>query len=157
MSAPETLARLESAELRLRAAFASPAACLHTPYGPGKWNGLQLLLHLADSLPVQLDRVRRIISEERPLLLAFSQDAWVERQCTGARDLSVAGALALASLAAIRELAQAHLESEGERVGIHTERGLVTLSQILAGVASHTAHHLDQLDQAVAGSGVAGS
>ena len=37
-------------------------------YGPGKWSVRFILLHLADTETVFIDRIHRILSEPRPLL-----------------------------------------------------------------------------------------
>src|SRR5438552_16800568 len=44
-------------------------------YAPGKWSVGYILHHLSDSETVLLDRIRRVLSEPRPVLWAMEQDA----------------------------------------------------------------------------------
>lgn len=43
--------------------------------GPGAWSMAQLAAHLLDSDLVYADRMKRVIAEEEPTLLAFDENA----------------------------------------------------------------------------------
>ena len=43
---------------------------------PGKWSVRQILAHLADGELVGAHRMRQVIAEDNPTLIAFDQDAW---------------------------------------------------------------------------------
>ena len=43
---------------------------------PGKWSIRQIIAHLADAELVCAQRIRQIVAEENPTLIAFDQDAW---------------------------------------------------------------------------------
>ena len=43
-------------------------------YKKGGWTGKDVLIHIKDSETVSYDRLRRIISEENPILWFFEQD-----------------------------------------------------------------------------------
>jgi hypothetical protein len=43
---------------------------------PGKWSIRQTVAHLADSELVGAHRMRQVIAEDNPTLIAFDQDAW---------------------------------------------------------------------------------
>src|SRR5215468_9042522 len=43
---------------------------------PGKWSIRQIVAHLADPEMVGAHRLRQVIAEENPTLIAFDQDAW---------------------------------------------------------------------------------
>src|SRR5712671_3752929 len=43
---------------------------------PGKWSIRQIVAHLADSELVGAHRLRQVIAEDNPTLIAFDQDAW---------------------------------------------------------------------------------
>ena len=45
-------------------------------YAPGKWSVGYILHHLSDSETVFFDRIRRVLSEPRPVLWVMDQDAW---------------------------------------------------------------------------------
>src|SRR5436305_13447467 len=43
---------------------------------PGKWSIRQIIAHLADAELVGAHRLRQVIAEDNPTLIAFDQDAW---------------------------------------------------------------------------------
>src|SRR5437763_13535257 len=43
---------------------------------PGKWSIRQIVAHLADAELVGAHRMRQVIAEENPTLIAFDQEAW---------------------------------------------------------------------------------
>src|SRR6516164_4494469 len=45
---------------------------------PGKWSIRQIAAHLADSELVGAHRLRQVIAEDNPTLIAFDQDAWTK-------------------------------------------------------------------------------
>ena len=47
--------------------------------GPGAWSIAELVAHLLDADLVLADRMKRVIAEEDPVLLAFDENAWIER------------------------------------------------------------------------------
>ena len=133
------------------ALFAAEPRTLLQPYAPGKWNGRRVLIHLADALGVQLDRLRRLQADEKPLLWAFDPDRWAEHLRYDQRSLALAQGLFVANCDAIIELATQTPADRYERAGVHSENGKKTFVEILAFVHWHTRHHLDQVAAAVAG------
>jgi len=133
------------------ALFAAAPAALARPYAAGKWTGRQVLLHLTDACGTQLDRLRRLQADDKPLLWAFDQDAWMRHLAPPGRDLAVAGALFAATLDAIIELARLVPPERRERAGIHSEIGRKTFAEVLAFVHEHNQHHFAQARAAVAG------
>ena len=133
------------------ALFAADPAQLARPYAPGKWNGRQVLLHLADANCVLLDRLRRLQADAKPLLWAFDQDAWNVHLHYERRDLKVASALLAATLDSVIELAVLVPPERFERAGIHNEIGRKTFAEVLAFIHQHNQHHLEQVRAAVQG------
>src|SRR5690349_19792008 len=43
----------------------------------GKWTIQQVILHVADAELVITDRMKRVIAEDNPALLAFDENKWV--------------------------------------------------------------------------------
>jgi hypothetical protein len=43
---------------------------------PGKWSARQIIAHLADAELVGAHRMRQVIAEDNPTLIAYDQDAW---------------------------------------------------------------------------------
>lgn len=112
---------------------------------PGKWSLRQILCHLADSEMEAGVRMRRIIAEENPTLLAYDQDAWAQRLDYSRRKTTQA----LETFRHIRgvnyDLLQGLPEEAFQRQGTHSERGLVTLLEMLRIYARHAEKHAEQI------------
>jgi hypothetical protein len=112
---------------------------------PGKWSARQIVAHLADGELVNAHRMRQVLAEENPTLIAFDQDAW-------ASNLDYARRKPKQSLETFRrlraenfELLKGLPESAFERAGNHTERGRMTLRRLLESGAEHAEAHARQL------------
>lgn len=112
---------------------------------PGKWTVRQIVAHLADAEMVGAHRFRQVIAEENPTLIAFDQDAWT-------RNLDYARRKPKQSLETFRRIRAENYEllkelpaAAFERTGNHSERGRVTLLELLEGYAGHAESHARQL------------
>ncbi len=123
-------------------------ADLAKTYGEGKWNIRQILIHLSDAETTLCDRLRRIISEERPLLLGFDQDAWVDEMYEH-RNLDISKGVYEAMRPLNIELIEKFYDSHGERIGIHSFDGAKTLADIMGKISWHNEGHLVQIEQAL--------
>src|SRR5262252_4261261 len=100
---------------------------------PGKWSIRQIIAHLADAELVGAHRLRQVVAEDNPTLIAFDQDAW-------ARNLDYSRRKPKQSLETFRriraenyELLKALPESAFERTGNHSEDGPTTLLRLVEG------------------------
>ena len=111
----------------------------------GKWSIRQIVAHLADAEIVGTMRLRQVIAESEPTLQAFEQDAWVKNLDYTKRKPSQS----LETFRRIRaenyELLKDLPEEAFSRIGNHSERGRITLLQILRGYAEHAENHATQL------------
>jgi hypothetical protein len=114
---------------------------------PGKWTVRQIVAHLADAEMVGAHRLRQVIAEDNPTLIAYNQDAWTA-------NLDYARRKPKQSLETFRriraenyELLKGLPESAFERAGNHTENGRMTLRQLLEGYAGHAESHARQLQE----------
>lgn len=123
--------------------------------GPGTWSIAELVAHVLDTDLVLTDRMKRILAENEPTLLAFDENAWVER--LGYQGMRVEEAVNL--LAANRhwmtQVLRCCAEGDFARAGNHTERGRQTLAEVLSTVVNHLDHHLRFLYAKRANLGVA--
>ena len=123
--------------------------------GPGSWSIAELVVHLLDADLVLTERMKRILAENEPTLLAFDENAWVER--LGAQSMRVEEAVNL--LAANRhwmaQILRRCADADFARAGNHTERGRQTLAEVLSMVVNHLDHHLRFLYAKRANLGVA--
>src|SRR5260370_723002 len=112
---------------------------------PDKWSIRQIVAHVADSELVGAQRFRQVIAEDNPTLGAYDQNAW-------AKNLDYARRQPKQSLESFRrvraenyDLLKSLPESAFERTGVHSERGSLTLRQLLEGYAEHAESHARQM------------
>ena len=109
---------------------------------PGKWSIQQVVIHLLDSELVIADRIKRVIAEEKPSLLAFDENRWVKNLFYD--EQSVDDAVTIVELNR-RNLAQVLKKLPAEafkRTGIHNERGPQTLEDLITHAVNHLKHHI---------------
>jgi hypothetical protein len=114
---------------------------------PGKWSIRQIIAHLADAELVAACRFRLVSAESNPVLTAFDQDAWT-------RNLDYARRKPKTSLETFRRLRAENYELLKDlpaesfgRTGNHTERGPLTLRELLDGYAQHAESHARQIQE----------
>lgn len=115
--------------------------------GPDKWSVRQIVNHLSDSEIVGVDRFRRVIAEDNPTLIGYDQNLWVERLDYHRRKFSPT----LETFRRIRgenyELLKDLPEQTFQRFGTHSERGRLTLLDLLRIYTEHAERHAQQIQQ----------
>ena len=108
----------------------------------GRWSIQQLVLHLSDCELVFCDRMKRVIAEDNPTLLAFDEMRWTA--ALHYHDQSVQDAVQLIDLAR-RQMAIVlrNLPQEAfARSGTHSQTGRRTLQDLVQSAVDHLEHHL---------------
>lgn len=118
-------------------------------YGPGKWSVKFILHHLADSETVLYERIRRVLSEPRQVLWVFDPDAWAKGLDYSQVPLELSRQVYESVRNAIIYHAGLHYDTHGHLEFVHSVTGVRTLKDELDKVASHNAHHLDQIRTAL--------
>ena len=143
---PMSVLRETPAALR-RAIDGMPSSTLKTPEREGKWSVAQVLRHLADSDLVWGWRLRLILSQDRPSLTGYDQDAWSSRlhydEADPSESLQTFEVLRRENLRLIDRAAPEDME----RVGVHSERGDESLEHLRRLYAGHDLLHLAQIDR----------
>jgi hypothetical protein len=113
--------------------------------GPGKWSIRQLIAHVADSEMVDAFRMRAVIAEDHPTLSGYDQNLWTQ-------NLDYAHRKPKQSLESFRrqradnyDLLKHVPEGAFARVGNHSERGAMTLLDIVENCAQHAESHARQI------------
>ncbi len=110
--------------------------------GQGLWSAQELIVHLCDSDLVASDRMKRVVAENEPALLAYDENAWISRLHPHA--LAVEDAVSLFALnrkwtaAILRQCAA----EDFARAGIHSENGRKTLADLVTTYINHLDYHL---------------
>jgi hypothetical protein len=142
----DVISVLEATPASLRTRFDGlDDGSIRRPEAPGKWSMIEVAHHLADSDMVAGVRIRMIVAQDRPPIVAYDQDLWVEklryRQAPLSEVLEQFEVLRKANVRLARELSHEELE----RFGVHSERGGESVGYLLRLVAGHDLVHLDQL------------
>ena len=119
-------------------------------YGPGKWSVSYLLHHLSDAETVLFDRIRRVISEPRPVIWAFDQDAWANHLGYADRPLELSRDIYRSTRDGIVYYAKLHYDASHRREFVHSETGVRTLKDEFDKVAHHNQGHLEHIRVALA-------
>jgi uncharacterized damage-inducible protein DinB len=109
---------------------------------PGKWSIQQLVAHVADTDLVFADRIKRVIAEDRPQLLAFDETKWAKALQYELQSTPDAIELLALNRRVMANLLRALPPEAFARVGVHTERGEMTLETLMEYVTRHLDHHL---------------
>ena len=113
--------------------------------GKVKWSVRMIVCHLADAEVAAAMRMRQIIAEDNPTLQAWDQDLWAERLSYGKRKISDA----LDTFRRVRadnyELLKDQPAEAFARTATHSERGKLTLLDLLQLIAQHPEGHVRQI------------
>ena len=111
---------------------------------PREWSVLLCIAHLADAEIVMTGRYRWVLAHDRPELIGYDQDLWVDELHGDDDDpedlLGQYTALRAANVALWRGAS----EADRARVGLHRERGPESFDLMFRMLAGHDRVHLDQ-------------
>ena len=109
---------------------------------PGKWTTLEVVCHLADSDQCYAHRMKRVIAEERPLLIGYDESRFTASLAYHTMELEEELALVELTRRQTARLLRALPEEAFRRVGVHSESGLLTLEKLLDIEVEHIPHHV---------------
>lgn len=113
----------------------------------GGWSVKQVLAHLADGEVMIGSRYRMVVAMERPPLVGYDQDAFVERLGIEKLDTeTILSDFAHARAANVRLLERLP-DDAFARVGLHSERGDESLARMLVMYAGHDLIHEAQIER----------
>jgi hypothetical protein len=117
----------------------------------GEWTPREIVHHLADSEMMSAIRIRRLLTEDDPVIHGYDEAAFA-RMLTSDRPIEP-------SLQAMRwaretsaQLLERMTEDDWRRVGTHTESGPYTAEQWLTIYAAHAHDHAAQIKRSRGGS-----
>ena len=120
---------------------------LDAPGGEGEWTVRQVVHHLADSHMNSFIRLKLILTEEKPALKPYNQEAWAMLPDT--YQLPVQPTLQI--LQGLHQRWVTLFETIGEadwsRAGFHPEIGEITIDDILQIYATHCREHVAQINR----------
>ncbi len=138
-----SIASYESGPAKLREVCSGLSeGLLNRRVGPGEWSIMENAVHLLDSDLASTHRMRRIVAEESPLLVSYDENAFIARLPSGLCDLAEVLDLFESNRRFTARWLRTLPADAFARTGIHTQRGKVTLLEIVEIYANHVDHHL---------------
>ncbi|MDQ2794478.1 MAG: putative metal-dependent hydrolase [Bacteroidota bacterium] len=124
---------------------------LEHPYGPGGWNGRQVIHHVADSHMNAYVRFRLALTEDNPTIKPYDESAWAELPDVAASPVTVSLTLLEALHTRLVTLLHHLTDAQWQRTFYHSgNERTSTLEQTLALYAWHGQHHLAHLKSLIA-------
>lgn len=108
----------------------------------GTWSIQQIVVHLLDSDLIASHRMKRIIAEEKPLLIGYDETRFAKTLAYENEPLEEVIQQFALGRAQMGRIFKTLPDESFERKGVHNERGFVTLGQLIGDYAHHVDHHL---------------
>jgi hypothetical protein len=112
---------------------------------PDKWTAREIVHHLADSESISAQRLRKLLTEERPIIQGYDQERYAVLLRYNERELAPALEAFRAARATTTQLLSKMTTADWEREGWHTESGRYTAETWLQIYAAHAHGHADQI------------
>ena len=142
----ELIAQYEAGFDEVRRALADfPGDRLTARPLPGKWSAREIVHHLADSEMRAAIRLRQLLTEDRPVIQSYDQDAYAARLDYNARDMAPALEAFRASRATTAQLLARMTDEDWAREGTHPEHPRYTADKWLEVYAAHAHDHAAQI------------
>jgi hypothetical protein len=121
-----------------------PAALTARPL-PGKWSAAEIVHHLGDAEPISAQRLRTLLVQDHPLILAYDQEAYARLLRYAERPIEPALEAFRAARANTAGLLRGMPETEWTKPGWHTEAGPFTAETWLTYYSGHAHRHAGQI------------
>jgi hypothetical protein len=116
------------------------AQLLATPV-PGTWSMQTLIVHMLESDLAAVHRMRRVVAEEVPLLIAYDETLAAKRLAYEQADARQVCELFRATRLFAASWLRTVSPSDFARVGVHNQRGKVSLLDFVKIYVEHVQHH----------------
>lgn len=108
----------------------------------GTWSILEVICHIADTEALFAERMKRVLSEDRPALLFADPDRQAEALAYQARNVDEEASLIALIRRQMTRILRAQPVESWQRIGVHNREGAKTLEQLVRKAVDHLEHHL---------------
>jgi len=113
----------------------------------GKMSTLEVICHLSDFDPIYVERMKRVITMDKPTVMGADENVFAQKLCYHDRDAEEEVTLLdVTRKSMARILKKLPLEA-WSREGIHNERGTMTLEKMVATMNNHIPHHVKFIEE----------
>ncbi|MEO5618305.1 MAG: DinB family protein [Candidatus Eisenbacteria bacterium] len=114
---------------------------------PGKWSAREIVHHLADSESISAQRLRKLLSEEFPVIYGYDQEKFAILLRYNVREITPALDAFRAARATTMQLIETMTEEDWKLKGWHNEHGTYTADFWLEVYSVHAHNHAAQIRQ----------
>lgn len=115
-----------------------------------EWNGAYIVHHMADFEIHFAHRILRLLTEENPEIAGYSEEPYPKNLKYADRNWRTSLDLIEATRKTIGDVLSRIDASALARPGVHSERGAITVADIVSSAAKHISAHAEQLEAALA-------
>lgn len=108
---------------------------------PGTWSIQQLVIHMLDSDLIATHRLRRILAEDNPLLIAYDETLLASKLPTDQTDIHLAAQIFELNRRFTAGFLRHVPARDFARTGIHNQRGKITATDLVTIYTHHVEHH----------------
>ncbi len=112
---------------------------------PGKWSAREIVQHLADSEMNSAIRLRKLLTEDNPVIQGYDQESYALRLNYNDRDIAPALDALRGSRATTAQLLDTMNDDDWAREGVHSDSGRYTAEDWLRIYAAHAHNHAAQI------------
>jgi len=109
---------------------------------PGTWSIQQIVIHLADSDLIGVDRMKRTIAEENPTLIGYNESLFAKKLFYDEQSVEDAVTLFAVNRKQFVRILRKLPDAAFDRIATHNEAGQLTLGKQLKKHNEHLEHHL---------------
>ncbi|MEA3076549.1 MAG: hypothetical protein QOF60_1457 [Actinomycetota bacterium] len=115
----------------------------------GGWSARQVVHHLADSEMTSAIRLRRLLTEDDPVIAGYDENEYARRLHYDRRPIEPSLAAMRAARDTSADLLDHLAEDDWDRAGTHTESGAYSVGRWLEIYADHAHDHAEQIGRAL--------
>jgi uncharacterized damage-inducible protein DinB len=108
----------------------------------GRWSTIEVVCHLVDSEQAWCHRMKRVIAEEKPLIVGYDESRFTATLNYAKHDVQEELALLESMRRQMARILSGLPAEAWSRTCVHTERGLMTLEEMLEAEVDHIPHHI---------------
>lgn len=141
------LKRLSDAPARIAGAVARLSDTdKHLTPSNGEWSAAEILAHLRASDDILGHRLYAILTRDHPVLPAYDERRWAEIACYAQADFELSLKAFMLRRAELVSMLRQVAIKDWQRLGIHEEKGAVSLFQVVTALMEHEEQHCAQLE-----------
>ena len=118
---------------------------IHTPPTQGEWSIAEVFAHVRASDDLLTPRAYAILVRDQPPLIAYNDRFWAEAVGYAQADFHPSLTLFMLRRAELIDVLRQLTSEQWQRVGIHEERGRMTLFEMVKGWVEHEEEHYQQI------------